>query len=62
MSNVMFLGIGGFIGTMAGYLLCILMVNSSHSSRLEEMIKCPFIFAVEKCTKDCIAWDECHES
>jgi len=61
MTQALYLGVGGFIGTIAGYLLCIIMVNSSHSSRVEVMVNCPFVFAMDKCSEDCIAWGECHE-
>ena len=61
MTGIMAVGIAGFIGAIAGYLLCIIMVDSSHSSRMEKMIKCPFVFFPDKCSKDCIAWEECHE-
>ena len=61
MTKTIYVGVAGFIGTIAGYLLCIIMAASSDSSRMEEMIKCPFVFSPDKCSKDCIAWEECHE-
>lgn len=61
MTKAMYLGIGGFIGTIAGYLLCVIMVNSSHSSQMEVTTNCPFVFAMANCSEDCIAYGQCHE-
>ena len=61
MTMAIAIGIAGFIGTIAGYLLCIIMAAANHSSHMEEMIRCPFVFALDNCSKDCIAWEECHE-
>ena len=61
MTKTIYVSVAGFIGTIAGYLLCIIMAAWSDSSRMEKMIKCPFVFALNDCSKDCIAWEECHE-